>query len=288
MVWTKKRPEVRTTETPWKPWWETTEFDYIRIPKDLFRNPYYTSLTMESKLLYGFLLDRASLSRDKGGKWLTEDGHPFVIFTLAEIQDRLHCGQKKAGQLLKSLRISGLIEVDRPKRDGPYHIRVLPFEVAKGQLGSGENDTCRPVENTVRDLSKMRLNKTEINNTERNKTHTIRDDCEREIKKEIDYDILCMDHPKEQVDPIVEVLVDTLSTPGDTVWILGQPRPKEEAKKRLLENAYLRIPYIFAHMRQQKSPIGSYRAYYLARLWEPEADVDAFYEAWARRDGVIQ
>ena len=95
-----------------------------------------------------------------------------------------------------------------------------------------------------------------------------------------------MDHPKEQVDPIVEVLVDTLAVPGDTVWIEGQPRPKEEAKQRLLENAYMRVGYIFDHMRQQKAPIHAYRAYYLARLWEPQSNVDAFYEAWVRRDAT--
>ena len=108
-----------------------------------------------------------------------------MIFTLAEIQQRLGCGEKKASQILKHLRTTGLIQAERPKRDGPYHIRVLPFEPQKGRFPNRQNDRCADVENAVRDLSKVRHNKTDINNTDRNKTHTIRLDCEREIKKEI-------------------------------------------------------------------------------------------------------
>ena len=239
--------------------------------------------------MYGFLLDRAGLSYANGEKWRTPEGHPFVIFTLAEILQRLGCSKPKAIALLRTLETHGLIQKNRPKKDGPYHICVKDFTdgVNKFDLPRSKNMTCASKKTLPVQVKKFDLNKTDINNTDMNKTHTIRLDCEREIKKEIYYDILCMDHPREQVDPIVEVLVDTLSTPGDTVWIQGQPRPKEEAKKRLLENAYMRIPYIFAHMRQQKAPIHSYRAYYLARLWEPEADVDAFYEAWVRRDGAV-
>ena len=277
---------MSATNQPQIPWWETTEFDFIRIPKELFRNPYYGALTPESKLLYGFLLDRACLSRSRGEAWLTPDGHPFVIFTLAEIQQRLHCAKPKATNLLRILETHNLIKKDRPKKDGPYHIVLKAFEIEERNsfLCRTENLPSAGKERLPEQVRKSALNKTDINNTEMNKTHAIRDACEREIKKEIYYDILCMDYPREQVDPIVEVLVDTLAVAGDTVWIQGQPRPKAEAKQRLLENAYMRIPYIFAHMRQQKAPIGSYRAYYLARLWEPEADVDAFYEAWVRRD----
>ena len=46
----------------------------------------------------------------------------------------------------------------------------------------------------------------------------------------------------------------------------------------------MRIRYLFDHMKQNTYPIGSYRAYVLARLWEPEGMVDAFYENWVNRD----
>ena len=145
-----------------QPWWQTTDFDFIRIPKELYRNPYYCDLSNESKQLYGFLLDRASLSWANGEKWRTPEGDPFVIFTLAEIQQRLNCADKKATRLLKALVDHKLIRLRRPKRDGPYHIVVLPFAMPKERLGNRQKDARTVVEMTVTQSSKLRHNNTEL------------------------------------------------------------------------------------------------------------------------------
>jgi len=77
--------------------------------------------------LYGFLLDRASLSWASGENWRTPEGDPFVIFTIEEICQRLCCSKPKAIKLLSSLQEYNLIQRSRPKKDGPYHIVVKPF-----------------------------------------------------------------------------------------------------------------------------------------------------------------
>lgn len=267
-----------------QPWWETAEFSFIRIPKELFRNPYYGSLSPESKLLYGFLLDRASLSWVSGEKWRTPEGDPFVIFTLEEIQQRLHCADKKATRLLRLLVDHKLIRLSRPKKDGPYHIEVLPFMPSKERLSTCQKDECATVKPAVTHPSKERLNNTENNNTEMNKTDTIRQQAEYEIRKNIDYDILSLELPKDKLDAIVEVMTDTVCSSAKTIWISSEPRDKEAVRERLLAADCMRIRYLFDHMKRYTAPIGSYRAYYLARLWEPEGMVDAFYENWVRRD----
>ena len=298
---------MRATNAQAQPWWETTEFDFIRIPKELYRNPYYGALSPESKLLYGFLLDRACLSRKMGEKWHNEQGQPFVIFTLAEIQARMGCADKKATRTLRSLAEHRLIRISRPKKDGPYHIQVLPFQrpeegspgfqkktcpgfentpaqSSKERLPSRQKNDCPVVETTIAHSSKQRLNNTDNNKTDRNNTDTIRETWVCEVKKNIDYDILCMDQPRDRLDAIVEVMADTLASADQTVRISGQIRPMEEVRKRLLEADMFRIQYILHHMQQNTGPVQSYRAYFLARLWEPEGIVDAFYDAWVRRD----
>ena len=266
-----------------QPWWECVSFDFVRIPKELFRNPYYGSLSPESKLLYGFLLDRACLSRANGEKWRTPEGDVFAIFTLSEIQTRLQCGEKKAGKLLKELATQNLVSLSRPKRDGPYHIRVLPFQQSGLRLPTGQISSCPPAERAVPEPSKPRHNKTDKNKTDRNHTDTIRANAEYEIHTNIDYDILVTELSREHLDAIVEVMVDTLCSKAEQVWIGGSQRDKAAVRKRLLEADCMRIRYIFDHMKQYTAPIHSYRAYYLARLWEPEGIVDAFYENWVRR-----
>lgn len=41
---------------------EFLENSFYQVPKELFANPYYTDLSLASKILYGLLLDRLSLS----------------------------------------------------------------------------------------------------------------------------------------------------------------------------------------------------------------------------------
>ena len=56
------------------PWWKGYKYSHIKIPKALFKNPQYASISPLAKLLYGFLLDRTSLSGVSGDRWLDEDG----------------------------------------------------------------------------------------------------------------------------------------------------------------------------------------------------------------------
>jgi len=263
-----------------RPWWETTDFDFIRIPKELFRNPYYGSLSPESKQLYGFLLDRASLSWANGQKWRTPEGDPFVIFTLAEIQERLHCGEDKATKLLRMLEQHHLISRTRPKRDGPYHIVVRPFRQEPGKSGftNPENTGSPTRKNGVPEPGKTGVNNTENNNTEKNKTDKITQ-LEWDIKEHIQYDFLMRDgYPKAQVDAVVEVMLQALTSPAKTITVSGIPMDAEIVRGYLMKAEVMRIQYLFDHMDEQATPIHSHRAYYLARLCDPDGVVDAFYE----------
>ena len=84
-------------------WWQTITFDFIKIPKDLFRMPQYSNLSTLAKLLYGFLLDRTSLSAANGETWTDESGDCFVYFPITEIMERFRCGHDKAAALLQEL-----------------------------------------------------------------------------------------------------------------------------------------------------------------------------------------
>ena len=54
-------------------------FSFYRIPKALFQEPRFQSLSTDAKTLYGILLDRMSLSVKNG--WLDEQNRVFVIYT---------------------------------------------------------------------------------------------------------------------------------------------------------------------------------------------------------------
>ena len=73
---------------------QAEQFAFYRIPKALFTDPAFRSISTGAKVLYGLLLDRMSLSARND--WLDEQGRVYIVFTVEEIMESLACGNKKA------------------------------------------------------------------------------------------------------------------------------------------------------------------------------------------------
>ena len=73
-------------------------------------------------------------------------------------------------------------------------------------------------------------------------------------------------------------MVQTLAAAGKTILVSGMHMEAALVKQLLRQATSLRIDYIFDHMDEMATPVASPRAYYLARLCEPESVVDQFYE----------
>ena len=94
-------------------------FSFYRIPKALFQEPRFQSLSTDAKTLYGILLDRMSLSVKNG--WLDEQNRVFIIFTIEDVKRALCCADNKATKLLRELEKFGLIK-DFDRYAKRYHI----------------------------------------------------------------------------------------------------------------------------------------------------------------------
>ena len=97
-------------------------FSFYRIPKALFQEPRFQSLSTDAKTLYGILLDRMSLSAKNG--WLDEQGRVFIIFTIEDVKRALCCADNKATKLLRELEEFGLIERKRRGQGKPSLVYV--------------------------------------------------------------------------------------------------------------------------------------------------------------------
>ena len=96
---------------------------YYQIPQELFVNSLYKdNLNSDSKLLYGFLLDRLTLSQKKG--WYDSNRNVYLIFTRLEVADKLGLSEKTSSKAFAQLSATGLIEEKRQGLGKPNLIYV--------------------------------------------------------------------------------------------------------------------------------------------------------------------
>ena len=82
---------------------ECFEHLYYQIPMELFFNKKYKdNLNSDSKILYGFLLNRLTLSAKNN--WADEKGNVFLIFTRKEVQELLGLSDKTVTKAFKQLK----------------------------------------------------------------------------------------------------------------------------------------------------------------------------------------
>lgn len=173
---------------------EADQYSFFKIPKILYTDSIFKTLSSDAKVLYAILLDRMSLSMKNG--WLDEENKVFIIFTIDEIEETMNIGRNKAINIMKEIQDFGLIEKKRRGLGKPNIIYVKSFlvetkeenrtaeeetndarslnvkfqEVSKANLQKFEKQTSRNLENKPQEVSKEDSNNTNINNTETNNT----------------------------------------------------------------------------------------------------------------------
>ena len=255
---------------------EAEQFSFYRIPKVLFTEERFRSVSAEAKVLYGLLLDRMSLSCKNG--WLEKEGRVYIIFTIDEVMTALGCADQKAGKLLHELESKcRLIERKRQGLGKPNLIYVKNFvdnhvDNASGSTAPSpesrfqnrENHDSGAVKITDQESLKSRSNNTDKNNTEMSYTYDQsinlprtdfqnfspgadglidgidRNAVEEAVKKQIDYDCLMSfkdDSVVKMVEEIKDLMVDVLC--GERSVISEGKRVSEKTAKA----AYRKITF---------------------------------------------
>ena len=127
---------------------EAEQYSFYRVPKVLFTEPCFKTLSCEAKVLYGLMLDRMSLSIKN--RWLDSEDRVYIIFTVEEIAELMNCGTQKAVKLVKELDSSngiGLIEKKRLGLGKPnviyvknFMIREVPDQKSTGSCADSQSE----------------------------------------------------------------------------------------------------------------------------------------------------
>ena len=148
---------------------ECFNHQYIKIPKDLFINPLYKHLNSDSKIIYGFLLDRLSLSIKNN--WIDEKtSNVYLIFARKKIQELLHLSDKTVTKAFKELKACELIYEKRQQCSKPniiYIGKINPYfgnsAQSRKNYDSGHGNSTTPESENLRP-NKTNNNKTNIDN----------------------------------------------------------------------------------------------------------------------------
>lgn len=185
---------------------EAEQFSFYRIPKVMFTDSCFSSLSLEAKLLYGIMLDRMALSIKN--RWLDESDRVYIIFTIQEIMQLMSCAEQKVNKLLVELDAPkgiGLIERKRQGLGKPNIIYVKNF-ITESQIQNCENHNSRNAEIANLDLPESQFKKSDNHNSgnaiitspELRKSQTNNTDINKTDYNDTDTSFIPSRHPPRQ------------------------------------------------------------------------------------------
>ena len=281
---------------------EGEQFSFIRVPKIFFENEAYRSMSAEAKILYGFLLDRVSVSLKNG--WKDDQNRIFIICTIEEIMEKIGCGNKKAIQLLSELEDKiGLIERKRQGLGKPNLIYVKNFIRTVDNSGQRhflkcQNDTSGSVRTTSLEMSESHGSNTNLSNTDMSNTENLiypgtdsdgmaeRRSCEDYFRRSLEYDILLQNNPyeKKTLEGILDLLVDTCCSRKAYIRIAGDNKSGEVVRSRFMKLDSSHIQYVLSCLKENTTDVRNIRQYLLAALYNAPTTISAYYQAKVNYD----
>ena len=271
-------------------------FSFYRIPKALFQEQRFQSLSTDAKTLYGILLDRMSLSAKNG--WLDEQNRVFIIFTIEDVKRSLCCADNKATKLLRELEEFGLIERKRRGQGKPCLVYVKNFsaESSKESVKNRDNDDSCGSKIACQDPVKSRGIKKKENKTEMNNTNLILSDESEKMKNRelleeyfscsLEMDLLLRLYPDDEdtIYQIVDLLVDTCATNRKLLHIAGDDKPAEVVRSRFMKLNADHIRFVLKCLAENSSPIRNMKQYLLASLYNAPTTMQLFYQNQTNHD----
>ena len=271
-------------------------FSFYRIPKALFQEQRFQSLSTDAKTLYGILLDRMSLSAKNG--WLDEQNRVFIIFTIEDVKRSLRCADNKATKLLRELEEFGLIERKRRGLGRPSLVYVKNFSAdsSKTRFQNRENHESGGFKSASQDPAKPRCNKTDKNNTEMNETYPFnseetdgmsqREQLEKYFSQSLEVELLLRLCPDDEdiIYQIVDLLVDTCATKRKMLRIAGDDRPAEVVRSRFMKLNADHIKFVLKCLAENSSPIRNMKQYLLASLYNAPTTMQLSYQNQTNHD----
>ena len=105
------------------------------------------------------------------------------------------------------------------------------------------------------------------------------------IQDNIDYECFLDKREREEVDELVELMVEILMLPDESmVRIGGMDKPVSVVKSRFLKLTYSHIEYVLFSLHRNTSKVANIRAYLLTTLYNSSMTMNHYYQAEVNHD----
>jgi hypothetical protein len=138
-------------------------YSFYMIPKELIDNPAFDDVDCGSKVLYGMMLNRASLSATNPD-FIDGKGNVYIIYTVEQVMAKLRCSTKTAVKMFSQLENIGLIERIKHGQGRPATIYVKDFSTY--ELQTCKKDKSDVVKNTNQEMEKVQRSNTDVSKTD--------------------------------------------------------------------------------------------------------------------------
>ena len=258
-------------------------YAFYLIPKELIDNPVFDVLDYGSKLLYGLMLNRASLSAVNAADFTDENGNLYIIYTIEQVMADMRCARQTAVKMIKLLDEIGLIEKKRRGQGKPSIIYVKDFstefstEFSTGQSLNSKKSNLRSVKNTSQEVEKVQcsnLNQKNQNHSYNNpiisaKTQIGNSDSIDSIDIDTLTDELKEEYPAqaEEIDELCDLIKEVLTSRKKSFRIAKEDMPADKVKTafRRLNSAH--IIYILGNLKKNTSKVKNIKSYLLTALF---------------------
>ena len=212
----------------------------------------------------------------------------------------LNCENHHSGVVKSTIQDCVESQLQNGENHNSGMMKTTNQEFSESQFQNGENHHSRIVEITKPEYPKSQsnntdINKTDISETEINQSYPIisgnlkkkRDVMEemrtyREVIHEnIDYQY----HAKEDVDELVELMIEVMMMPEDSmIRIAGTEKPVALVKSRFMKLNYSHIEYVLFCLNRNTAKVGNIKAYLLTALYNAPATINSYYQAEVNHD----
>ena len=281
------------------------KFTFYRMPKILFVDDYFSTISCEAKVLYGLLLDRATLS--KSNNWIDELGRVYVFFKQTEAMEMLNIKKNKVIAIFKELEDIGLLIRKKLGQGKPTRLYVLDFSSHTDEVNSKTNEVVSDDEeqtsneNTKKEVKRLEkqtskglknkpLSSNYINKTEMNKTESIYlssnankptsknnenindrlidryNNAVNKVKKQIEYGYLIENYEKSTIDLIVSLIADVY-VDDSSISVNGRTIVAEQVRTEYAKLTQEHIEFVLESIANTKTKIKNIRTYLQSCLY---------------------